>query len=80
MMGNCTGLHAAAETQVRTQVCGNNEVENQSNRYMPQHIVSNTDPKRPKRSHGLKMKSSMSPYDNPLTSVIDGKPEETDVD
>ena len=44
---------------------------------MPQHIVSNMDPKRPKRSHGLKMKASMSPYDNPLTSVIDGKPEET---
>ena len=47
---------------------------------MPQHIVSNMDPKRPKWSHGLKMKSSMSPYDNPLTSVVDGKPEETDVD
>ena len=80
MMGNCTGLHAAAETQVRTQGCGNNKVENQSNRYMPQHNISNVDPKRPKWSHGLKMKSSMSPYDNPLTSVIDGKPEETDVD
>ena len=80
MMGNCTGLHSAAETQVHTQVSRRSKLENKSNRYMPQYGVSNTDPKRPKRSHGLKMKSSMSPYDNPLTSVVDGKPGETDID
>ncbi len=79
MMGTCLGTPSNnAEKQIQNE--DKSGVKNKNLDQAPARKFSTIESKRPKRSHSLKMKMSLSPYDNLLTNVLDSKPSEKDAD
>ena len=78
-MGTCLGTPSNnAEKQIQNE--DKSGVKNKNLDQAPARKFSTIESKRPKRSHSLKMKMSLSPYDNLLTNVLDSKPSEKDAD
>lgn len=75
MMGTCLGTTSKLEMHKEKE-----DINNGKKKIFGTDGFSTIESKRPTRSNGLKLKMSLSPYDNLLTNVLDSKPSSKDVE